>query len=119
VARNLKGHPVLLECVLGALGLAVEQSVVHAATDHPPELPQDKARRWKNDLQRRLAFLTQLRRRIEANKQRLARGPSAEDRKSLEISLKLREALYDKHVARVRRIRARLARLERQIRPAG
>ena len=119
MARNRKGQVVLIECVLGAIGLALEQSAFHSPEEHSPEAPQDKLRRWRLDLQRRLDFLTQLRRRIERNQQRLARNPGPDDRILLQRSLTLREAIYEKHLARVRRTRVKLARLERQIRAAG
>jgi hypothetical protein len=110
---------VLIQCVLGALGLAIEQAAFHApdsAATECRESPTEQIERRKKTLRHRLEALTELRQRIERCRLRLERETSAERRTVLHKALLAREELYQKRMAHVRRSRTRLTRFERELR---
>ena len=106
---------MLLECVLGALGLAIERSAFRGAVDEPAEPPQKKAIRWKKSLQRRLESLIALRRHIEAIRHRVQSALSSERKEHLLASLARHEQRYRAGILRLRKGHSKLARLERML----
>jgi septal ring factor EnvC (AmiA/AmiB activator) len=110
-----KERLVLLECVLGALGLAIEE----AASGEPSEdrfgYLHDKTNHLKQTLRRRLAALVERRRRIEVLKRRLQNQQTPADLERLQAALARREQLYQERLSTLRRGRRKLARLEKEL----
>jgi hypothetical protein len=116
VAHNLKEHPVLFECVIGALGLAIERSVFASSAYRQPEPIEARIFRLKENVRRRLAALAELSRRIEKNRNRLVAEDVAEVRECLQKALLRREAAYQGGLEQIRRARRQLVRLEQAAR---
>ncbi|CAN5580702.1 hypothetical protein BH10PLA2_BH10PLA2_34370 [soil metagenome] len=110
---------MLIQCVLGALGLAIEQATFHPSDSAPSnhfESPVEMIERRKKTLRRRLESLADLRQRIERFKLRFEMETSAKRRSALQKALLAREELYQKRMAQLRRSRNRLTQFERELR---
>jgi hypothetical protein len=114
VAHNLKEQPVLFECVVGALGLAIERSVFRTPEARQPELVEARIFRLKETVRWRLATLAELSRRIEKNRNRLVTADSALVRERLQKALLRREQVYQRGLEQIRRARRQLVRLEQK-----
>lgn len=106
---------MLIECVLGALGLAIDQAASGHAPNNSSQL-QDKSARLKRVLQRRLASLVKLRRHIEASRNRLASALDFQKVQRLQAALARREQVYQERANALRRGRRKLAQLHKDLR---
>jgi hypothetical protein len=105
---------VLFECVVGALGLAIERSVFRTPEVRQPELVEARIFRLKETVRWRLATLAELSRRIEKNRNRLVTADSALVRERLQKALLGREQVYQRGLEQIRRARRQLVRLEQK-----
>ncbi len=107
---------MLLECVLGALGLAIERAAFGSPADVQVEPLQQKVNRWKKTLQLRLESLVKLRRHIDAVKNLLETQSPSERKNRLQAKLARREKRYHTGIRKLRHGHRKLARLERELR---
>lgn len=106
---------MLIECVLGALGLAIDQATSDPhSTDQRSQL-QDKTDQLKQVLERRLAALTKRRRRIEVLKIELATVSGTETDEYLAV-LEKHEQAYQRQASALKRGRRKLARWQHELR---
>ena len=107
---------MLIECVLGAVGLAIEQSVFDVAP--PDRLGQlrNKTEHLNQVLRDRLKSLIKRRRRIEGLKARLHTAQTPAKVEVLREKLARREQAYQERLSALQRGRQKLARLQARIR---
>ena len=106
---------MLIECVLGAVGLAIEQSAFDVAWSDSSEELQSKTEHLKQVLRDRLTSLIKRRRRIEALKVRLEKAQTPAKAELLRAKLAQREQTYQKRLLAVQRGRQKLARRQAQL----
>jgi hypothetical protein len=107
---------VLIECVLGALGLALDQAASDTSAGARRSRLQDKTDRLHRILPRRLASLTKLRRRIEATKSELASATDPQELQRLRELVAKLEQVYTKRAHALRDGRRKLARWQEELR---
>jgi hypothetical protein len=106
---------VLIECVLGAVGLAIEQAAFDVASSDQSEQLRNKTEHLKQVLRDRLTSLIKRRRRIEALKARLQKGPTPVKTEFLRAKLAQREHTYQERLLTLQRGRQKLARWQAQL----
>ena len=106
---------MLIECVLGALGLAIDQATSDPhSTDHRSQL-QDKTDHLKQVLKRRLAALIKRRRRVEVLRSKLALVTGAQGHEWMAVLEKIEQA-YQRQASALKRGRQKLARWQEELR---
>ena len=106
---------MLIECVLGAVGLAIEQSAFDVTSSDRVGQLQDKTEHLKQVLRDRLTSLIKRRRRIEVLKSRLQKTQTPAKAEFLRVKLAQREQAYQARLMAHQRGRQKLARLQAQL----
>lgn len=107
---------MLIECVLGAIGLAIDQAASEKPSVDPVLHLQNKTDRLKQVLRRRTTSLVRRRRRIEVLKNRLLSVTNPQKLERLRAALQRREQAYQERMNVLWRGRQKLARWQEELR---
>ncbi len=107
---------MLLECVLGAMGLAIEQAAHGQPVEDRVGQLRNKTDHLKQVLRSRLASLIKRRRRIEALKTRVQKPQTPAFLERLQATLGRREKAYQERLVALRRGRRKLGHWQKELR---